>query len=731
MNLKLKRRSFLKMTATASAVALGSQFFALTNAKGSESPKQYVTEKMTWCEMCFWGCGVKAKVVGGKVKKLEGQELCPKNTGSLCARGNAGVYLTYDPDRLKKPLLNVGKRGEGKFKEVSWDEAIDFIANRLQEIIKRYGAKSVAWSGHGTGKYAWKEFMHLIGSPNVVSPSFSQCLGSREVAWSLTYGSPFAESYDAEFTKCMMFIGRNILESLQVGETKAVINGLSNGAKLIYVDPRYTKTAAKADIYMKIKPGTDMALILSMINFIINNNLYDKEFVENYCSGFEELKESVKIYTTDWAENETEIPASLIEEACRELAKAAPHCFVHPGRRTTRYGNDTQVSRAIAILNGLLGNIEVPGGIFKSSSISGKNPSMCGYSGLEEHKDEKRVDGAGTKYPFSPASLGLANQLISAMASGVPYPIKAFFGYCSSIFNYAADHDLIKKAISNLDLMVTCDVYLNEMALYSDVVLPESSYLERSDPIMIVSDKTPYIRIREQAIKPMFDTLGAWEIVTKLCKKLEKDFWFKSVEEYNKEFVEKMSLDMNKLKRDGVILKEGDPYRRYQTGKIKFNTPSGKVELVSSKMKQAGFDPLPKYEQKEQPSEDEFRLLFGRESFHTHARTQNINWLMAMNNYRCNIWIPKQRAEKMGIRTGDKVVIVKGDVRSDICFAYVTDKIHNSAIFLPHGYGRFSKFMKTAYSAKGASDVKFCSADVDEISGCAAFHNAFVRIEKA
>lgn len=728
--MKISKRKFLAVTSLTFASTVIP--FSLKKIDASDKQNQSIETKhfQNWCEMCFWGCGVTAIVKGNRVTKLEGQKLCPNNYGALCARGNAGVYQLYDPDRLKSPLLNIGRRGEGKFKAISWDEAFDYIAKRLNEIISKYGAKSVAWAGHGSGKYAWKEFMHLIGSPNSASPSFSQCLGSREVAWSITYGSLFAESYDAEFSKCMMFIGRNILESLQVGETKRVIDALSSGAKLIYVDPRYTKTAAKADIYMKIKPGTDLALILTMINYFIEKKLYNKDFVENYCSGFEELKQHVKPYTLDWGSKETEIPSSIIELACIELAKAAPHCFVHPGRRTTRYGNDTQTSRAIAILNALLGNFETPGGIFKISSFGDKPPSMCGYSGESNHKDETRVDGAETKYPFSPANLGLTNKLLDAIVLEKPYPIKALFGYCSSIFNYSSDFDYLKNVINKLDLLVTCDIYMTEMALYSDIILPESTYLERSDPIQTVSGKIPYVRIREQAIKPIHNTLGAWEIVTGICKKLKKDFWFKSVDEFNKEFVKNMGIDINKLKKDGVIIKDGNPYELYQTGSTTFATPSNKVELFSIKLKNAGFDPIPKYTEVKQPGEDEFRLLFGRESHHTHARTQNIKWLMSLNNYRCNVWIPKSKADKLGIKEGDKIRITKGNKKSDVCYAHVTDEIHESSIFVPHGYGRFSEFMKTAFAAKGASDVDFCSNDTDPISGCAAFHNSFVKVEK-
>jgi thiosulfate reductase/polysulfide reductase chain A len=730
--MKITKRKFL---AGASLLAASSllpySIRPLTAEEKLNKNNSSIKKVQTWCEMCFWGCGTTAILNGDRVQKLEGQKNCPNNWGALCARGNAGQYVLYDPDRIKGPLIRVGDRGEGNFKQVSWDEALDYVAQKLKDIISKYGSKSVAWAGHGTGKYAWKELMHIIHSPNSASPSFSQCLGSREVAWNLTYGSPFAESYDAEFSKCMMFIGRNILESLQVGETKRVIDSLSSGAKLIYVDPRYTKTAAKADIYMKIRPGTDMALVLSMINYMIENNLYDKQFVTQYTSGFKELSEHVKKYTLEWGSKETEIPASLIIEACEELYKAAPHCFIHPGRRTTRYGNDTQLSRAIAIMNALLGNIYMPGGIFKAGAFGDKPPSMCGYSGKEDaKKEDQRADGAGSTYPFTPGELGLTNKLLDAIATQKPYPVKALFGYCSSIFNYASDFEYLKKIIQNLDLLVTCDIYMTEMSLYSDVVLPESTYLERQDPIQTVSGKTPYVRIREQAVKPLYDTLGAWDIVTRLCKKMDKNFWFKSIDDFNKSFCESNGIDLEKLKKEGVILKETDPYPRYTKDEIHFDTPSGKVELLSSKLAEKGFEPLPVYKPLTHPKEDEFRMLFGRESHHTHARTQNIKPLMALNNYRCNVWIPKSKADKLGIKDGDKIRIVKGDKKSNICFAHVTEEIHDEAIFIPHGYGRFSKFMKTAFQAKGASDVDFCSNDTDPISGCAAFHNAFVKIEK-
>ncbi len=734
VSLKMTRRGFLN-TAAISAAALSIPFSlkrsVASDNKSNNDKKIHISQN--WCEMCFWGCGVTAYNREGRVFKLEGQPKCPKNYGKLCARGNSGIYQLYDPDRLKKPLIRAGKRGEGKFREATYEEAIAYVAERTNKAIKEYGKGTVSAIAHGSGEHAFINLMELIGSPNVAIPAYSQCTGSRDIGWWLTFGRPYTgnEPIDGANSKCMMFFGRNVLESLMVGEAQRVTEGLSKGAKLIYVDPRYSKTAAKADIWAKIKPGTDLALMLGMINYIINAKLYNVDFVDKYCNGFDELKEAVKENTPEWAEKETNISAEMIKNMCQELSNAAPACAIGPGRRLTRYGDDTQHIRAIGILNALMGNWDTPGGFYKISGMNVTIPHICEIEHAQGEEVE-RVDGAGSEYRLAPKNLGLENKLMKGILAEKPYPVKVLFAYGTNLFQHYPDYEECKQIVNKLDLMVTCDIYLTETALYSDVIFPESTYLERKDPISVVTEKYPYVKYREPATAPLYNTIGAYELVERIAKKMGFSNHFKTVDEVNKEILEQLGISISVLKKDGVYVKPtfDGIYPQAEGKELEFNTPSGNVELYSTFCKKLGFDPIPKYTKHEMPKDNEFRLLFGRQSYHTHARTQNNRWLLALHNFEIKVWIPKVKAAKLGIMNGDKVRLVKGDKKSRELTAYVTDEIHEDAIFIPHGYGRLTKFMKLAYAMDGASDANLCSNDTDPISGASAFHNAFVKIEK-
>ncbi len=733
----LSRRSLLK-SSVIGAAALAAPLGAASAADrlAGNQPADYfsgVVKTQTWCEMCFWNCGVTALSKNGRVYKLEGQPKCPNNYGSLCARGNSGVFLLYDPDRLKYPLIRDGERGSGKFRRVSWDEAASYIAEKLKMIIDVEGPRAVSMIAHGSGQDAFVDHFRMMGAKNIAIPSYSQCLGSRELAWYATYGATFTgrEAFDGAGAKAMMFLGRNVLEAVQVGEAKRVTDGLDKGAKLIYVDPRYSKTAAKADYWLKIKPGTDMALVLGMIAHIIQNGLYDKAFIEDYTYGMDEMKEFYKDLTLDWAAAETGIKKESILEVTEVLLKAAPNCFIHPGRRVSRYGDDTQMIRAIAILNALMGNWQMPGGLTTMPSLNVRMPRMAVYEAPEA--DYERADGVGNSFPLTPANMGLTNKLMEAIHSGKPYPVKALFIYDVNPFHHGSDDEYVKEALGKLDLMVTCDLYITDAALYSDVILPEASYLERADPIKAQSFMIPFLQYREAASAPVGDLLNAWDMAETIGKKMGLQAEWLKIDDYNARVLEKTGITMDLLKEDGVYADES--YKEYAYGRAnghepEFETPYGVVELYSSLLADYGFSAFPEYTKHEQPKDDEFRLLFGRLSFHTHAKTQNLRPLLALQNYRVDMWIPAGKAQKMGIRTGDKVRITKGPKRSSEMTAFVTDMMDESCVFIPHGFGRQSKFMKSAYAMKGASDANFVSNVTDPVSGAAGFHCAFVKVEK-
>ncbi len=305
----------------------------------------------------FLALGVLAEVKDGKVLKLQGNPNHPLTKGKLCARGNAGTRLLYDPDRLKYPQLRTGPRGSGQLKRVSWDEALDQFAARLKEIKQKYGPEAVAVFPHGVGAGFFSTLMKAYGTPNSAEPAFAQCKGPRDVGYQLTFGRPVnsPEPVDLEESKLIVLIGSHIGENVFTSQITAFSEGLSRGAKLLVVDPRFSTAASKANWWLPIRPGSDIALLLAWANVLITENLYDKEFIEQYASGLKELTEHVQGFTPEWAEALTDIPAARIRETAHAMAEAKPAVAIHPGRHVTWYGDDTQRARAMAILTALLG----------------------------------------------------------------------------------------------------------------------------------------------------------------------------------------------------------------------------------------------------------------------------------------------------------------------------------------------------------------------------------------
>ncbi len=744
----LTRRNFLKLAGVGAVVtgaglsSLPSPLHARGNSKKLDKILDYQRGKRTinFCEMCFWNCGVDVYTVDGKLKKLEGNKLNPNNTGTLCAKGNAGIESTYDVDRIKYPMKRVGKRGEGKWKKISWEEAYDYIYEKVSAIIDEHGATSIAGFAHGTNEHYFRTFINALGSPNFGIPSFSECRGSRAIGYALTYGGGGIgghEYYDMKNTKYMILFGRNMAGAIQVREAKDFIEGISRGAKLVYVDPRLSESGVKAHKWLQIDPGYDLALALALIHVIIKDNLFNIDFVRKYCYGFNELREHVKQYTPQWAEKLCGIKAKIIEEVAWEFAKYAPHVLAIAPRRFSRYGNDTQSARAIAVLNALMGNYGVVGGVWQST----KFPLELHHGEKPPKIEEQRVDGAGTTYPVSPANLGLANGIYKATLTKKPYPIKAWLICATNPLGHTAvENAKLLECIDNLDFIMSIDTQMNDTAYYSDIVLPESTYLERTDAPYIQKDAYPFITLREPAIKKVYDTKHTFEICKELAKRFDFEEYFEiSPEDSAKMLYEKLDKDQKKkLKEDGILIyEETMPYPQTSGLTLKFPTPTGKIQLYAPQLKELyekhgdTCNPLPTFTPPlREPEEGQFRLLFGRGPAHSHARSQN-NWLLLELEDDCPIWIHPDDAKILKLNKDDKIIIknVTTGYKSHPQAIKITKRIKKGNLFIHHGFGHISKGMTRTYN-KGISDVYFCSDDVDPISGCSGFNNGFVTIQK-
>ena len=338
----LSRRQFIKIGA--GGVAAGTALSGLaTNWWGldrSELPDPGTAGERvvpTFCELCFWKCGVLAHVKDGRVTKLTGNPDHPLSRGRLCPRGTGGIGLLYDPDRLLKPLVRVKKRGEQVFEEVSWDKALDEVAEGMLEIRKRHGPEALALFSHGYGGSWFKHLLLAYGSKNIAAPSYAQCRGPREVGFELTYGQGLGspEPLDIENTRCLTLIGSHLGENMHNTQVQELAEAIDRGAELVVVDPRFSTAAGKARYWLPIKPGTDVALLLAWINVIITENRFDGDYIRKHARGFDELRDHVADKTPEWAYPLTGIKPGLIRESARLISAHRPASIVHPGRRTT------------------------------------------------------------------------------------------------------------------------------------------------------------------------------------------------------------------------------------------------------------------------------------------------------------------------------------------------------------------------------------------------------------
>ncbi len=365
---RLLQGSAISLSALGVAKPLDAFAGFLTRAR-ARVPWYRQTQKTTYnyCDMCPWRCGIIVTSVNGRVHKIDGNPKDPKSRGRLCARGQAGVSFLYDPDRLKQPMIRTGARGEGRFRNATWEEALDYSAKKLLAIKDTHGPEAVAFLGHTSGDFWFVDYLpQAWGSPNAAKPSMSLCTSPREEAAVLTFGFGVGnhEPVDWDQARCLVLIGTHIGEDARNTMMQDLANARVRGAKLIVVDPRMSSAAMKADYWLPIKPGTDTALLLAWMNVLIREHLIDRDFVAKWTVGFEQLAAHVAASTPEWAARVTDLPADRIRETARALGRNRPQSIIVPGRHVVWYGNDTQRMRAVYIVNALLGAYGRPGGLY-------------------------------------------------------------------------------------------------------------------------------------------------------------------------------------------------------------------------------------------------------------------------------------------------------------------------------------------------------------------------------
>lgn len=758
VQLQISRRTFLKsaLAGGAGLTLAAGQLQSASAAPSAETttPWYYrgqIKSTYSVCDMCPWRCGIIAQSVDSRVFKIDGNPADPKSRGMLCARGQGGVSFMYDPDRLRSPMLRTGERGEGKFQEVTWEEALDHTAEKLLAIAEQYGPESVAVFGHTSGEFWFADyFAQAWGTPNAAKPSSSLCTSPREEASTLTFGFTVGghEPVDWAGLRCLTLIGSHIGEDSRNTVMQDFANAWARGAKVIVVDPRFSSVAAKADYWLPIKPGTDTALLLAWINVLITEHRYDADYIAQWAQGFDALAAHVAEMTPEWAAAITELDAELIRTTARVMADNLPQSVIMPGRHVTWYGNDTQRMRAVYIINALLGAYGREGGIYFNKSpyieayphppfaVAGSSGGCSAEPGAESAElpvgpsGKARADGARTKFLRGATAM---QELIEPMITGEPYPIKALIVYGTNLLNTIPNPERTLEALKKLDLVVVIDVLPMEHVAWADVVLPEATILERADDLWTVAHKTPYIALREQAVEPYADTKPGWWIARELGLRvgLEKFFKWETVEEFVETRLKTIGSSIEKLRAEGgVLVQKGKPYLADFKSGSPFTTASGKIELYSEQLALAGQDPLPVYTPTEEPPQGYFRLLYGRHPVHTFAKTQNTPLLNQLNPEN-DLWLNATVAASMGIKNGDRVYVENQDgVRTGPIKVKVTQRIRPDAVFMSHGFGRNAPQLSLA-NGRGASDAALITRyALDPISGGAGMRVNFVRIVK-
>jgi thiosulfate reductase/polysulfide reductase chain A len=659
--------------------------------------------------------------------KVEGNPLDPLSNGRLCPRGTGGVGAHYDPDRLKAPLLRKRKRGEEQWVEVTWDEALSYIAEKMQNIKASYGPEAVALFSHGIGGNFFKHTMKAFGTPNIAAPSFAQCRGPRDVGFRLTFGEDVSspERTDIKNTKCLVLIGSHLGENMHNTQVQEFAEAVEQGATIIVVDPRFSVAASKAQYYLAIKPGTDIALLLAWMNVIVTEGLYDKEYVARYGFGFDQFAASVQAYTPEWAYPETGIEPAVIRETARTMARFKPATLVHPGRHVTWYGDDAQRSRALALLNALLGSWGRRGGFYTPVSMDVPSYPYPAYPPSQKGK----VDNPDHKYPFAHETI--TTGIREATITGKPYPIKGWFVYATNLLHALPNEAETIRAIENLDLLVVVDVIPSEIAGWADVVLPESVYLERHDDLNVEWFREPFVALRQPVVEAPNDQKPNWWMAKKLAEKLGLGHYYpwNDIEEYFEHRLSAAGLSYNELKKNGVIRGAKQPIYFDEGVPAEFPTPSGKIEFYSVQLQEAGFDPVPNYKRPESAPPGAFRLLYGRAPVHSFSRTQSNRVLMDMMNEN-EVWVNFDVAARMGLKSGDYVRLRNQDgVVSNRVKVKATQRIRPDCVYMVHGFGHTSKGLQVAFG-KGASDTQLMTRYVtDPLMGGTASNMNFVTIE--
>lgn len=652
------------------------------------------------------GCGIITHVQDGKIVKVEGNPNFPINKGGICPKGLSSIQLLYDPNRLHYPLKRVGERGKGKWERISWDEALKITANSLNEIKSKDGAKAVAFQkGQAPGWDMWWDLWIRLamsfGSPNIGTPA-NVCFFPRSSSFA-TYGD-YAESDFDNNNGVIILWGYNAATSSLPASCRRIFEAKDRGAQLIVIDPVFTPLAAKADLYIRLRPGTDLALALAMINIMISKGFYDKDFVERWTVGFDKLASHVQDYSPEKVSEITGVSTEAIQEVARKYATIKPG-LIAIGNGVEQTTSSVQTVRGLNILQAIAGNLDIPGG-----NISDPEPPPLGMSNptMMLNRIPNYAKDCVSQHPlYAQKQMASREEIADSILTGSPYPIKGMLVFGTNLVTTTARSTRIIEALKKLEFLAVHDLYLTATAEFADIIFPCTTFLEADDYFHwgLGSSRhgrpqTMHLDVwQPKVVEPLGESRSNWDFVSGVAKALglEEFFPWKSLEEYvgwEFEATDKgITVDQLKQNPDGItkIYPASELYRKYE--KKGFKTPSGKVELYSGILEEYGYDPLPVYREpaespRSQPElAQDYPLICNngmKPLVHTHSQFQELPWIKAIFPEPFAGVNPATGA-KYGVQDGEWV-IVESPRASVQLKAKITKTVPPNTVFIPHGW---------------------------------------------
>ncbi len=640
----------------------------------------------TLCGFCHTNCGLLVTVRDGKIYRVVGDPDHPVNRGYVCVKAMAIKALVESQDRLKFPLM---KKKVG-FERVSWDEALDFAADRLTEIRERYGPEALVRSGGAPVSYeardGFLQFMGVYGSPNFTGAA-NLCAVPRQVAFINTFGDRPEPDY--ENTKLIIFWGANPVNTTRFsayasydGFNNIISRAKQRGVKIVVVDPVRSETVDIVDEWIRPNIGTDSALGLAMIHTIINEELYDYEFVKNWVIGFDEIKKHVSSLSPEWAEKITSVPADKIREFARLYAKT-DGALIHDGNGLDMHTNGVDMVRVICLLIALTGNIDKPGGNVFFSIVPQRN--------LPTVKFDKKWIG-WEEFPLFPQVS--FPSIKNALLEGRPNRPRAMIVHHSNPVIIQANQERTKKALESLDFLMVVDIFPTATTEIADLILPSAADFERVDYRAYSSSSGGFLVLREKVVEPPGEARSVFEIEYELAKRMgiEKAYPFRNTEEWINFVLEPSKVTLNDLRNNHIIY-ASKPVSYYKYKRDGFNTPSRKVECYSERFKTFKYNPLPSFEypMESQISHPEsgrrFRLQgTTRKPYEfVHSKLKNLEPLNKIYPEPFVIIHPENAIER-GIKDNDLVEVVSPRGRIELK-AKISDTTKLGLLIIDFGWG--------------------------------------------